>query len=165
MGEFLLQNLVLRWQKKKKAVQKFFHAYWKKKVLVFLYIFVNNILLAIISKHNMASNKNKGYNMRRMNDLWSFYNSTLLGVDVFTEKEYILHFWWVFCSIIVNTGSVKWLYNMSNLNYKYFHYIHKTHPCFFFFYALMIWGIFVSIFLSFLPSSHPLFISFSRLKA
>lgn len=28
--------------------------------LVFLYIFVNNILLEIISKHIMASNKNKG---------------------------------------------------------------------------------------------------------
>lgn len=37
--------------------------------LVFLFIFVNNILLEIISKHIMASNKNKGYNMRKMNVL------------------------------------------------------------------------------------------------
>lgn len=37
--------------------------------LVFLYIFVNNILLEIISKHIMASSKNKGYNMRKMNVL------------------------------------------------------------------------------------------------
>lgn len=36
--------------------------------LVFLHIFVNNILLEIISKHIMASNKNKGYNMRK----WMF---------------------------------------------------------------------------------------------
>lgn len=55
--------------------------------LVFLYIFVNNILLEIISKHIMASSKNKGYNMRKMNVLWGIYNATLLGVDVFLQKE------------------------------------------------------------------------------
>lgn len=43
---------------------------WEHTFLVFLYIFVNNILLEIISKHIMASNKNKGYNMRKMNVLW-----------------------------------------------------------------------------------------------
>lgn len=55
--------------------------------LVFLYIFVNNILLEIISKHIMASSKNKGYNMRKMNVLWGIYNATLLGVDVFLQKK------------------------------------------------------------------------------
>lgn len=42
-------------KKKKKKIRE--HTF-----LVFLYIFVNNILLEIISKHIMASNKNKGYN-------------------------------------------------------------------------------------------------------
>lgn len=126
--------------------------------LVFLYIFVNNILLEIISKHIMASSKNKGYNMRKMNVLWGIYNATLLGVDVFLQKKKernTFAFWWVICSIIVNTGSVKWLYNMSKLYYKYSHYIHETHvpAFFFFFYALVIWGIFRSIFLSFFPPS------------
>lgn len=135
--------------------------------LVFLYIFVNNILLEIISKHIMASSKNKGYNMRKMNVLWGIYNATLLGVDVFLQKKKeernTFAFWWVICSIIVNTGSVKWLYNMSKLYYKYSHYIHETRvpAFFFFFYALVIWGIFRSIFLSFSPPPfHPLFFSF-----
>lgn len=48
---------------KKKSKKKNEHTF-----LVFLHIFVNNILLEIISKHIMASNKNKGYNMRK----WMF---------------------------------------------------------------------------------------------
>lgn len=79
------------------------------------------------------------------------------------EERNTFAFWWVICSIIVNTGSVKWLYNMSKLYYKYSHYIHETRvpAFFFFFYALVIWGIFRSIFLSFSPPPfHPLFFSF-----
>lgn len=57
---------------------------------------------------------------------------------------------------------------MSNLYYKYFHYIHETRvPAFLRF--LVIWGIFRSIFLSFfsLSTSHPLFfcLSLSLLKS
>lgn len=70
-----LSCILKKFKKKKKNEHTF---------LVFLYIFVNNILLEIISKHIMASSKNKGYNMRKMNVLWGIYNATL---DVFLQKK------------------------------------------------------------------------------
>ena len=140
----------------KKPLKCLYHAYWRrtqKETHIFSVFF---FFLHFCKQYPSRSYQNTLWQVTKRDrtwEKWMFYEASRMQhclVWMFVQKKKFA-FWWVTCSIIVNTGSVKWVYVMSKLYYN----ISTTYmKCMSLLsHALVIWGIFRSIVLSFSPQS------------